>query len=65
MLLGEVYTLGRGTYGQLGLGESSTDDAKEPSRVSTLTEACSQVEASSSVSFSLTNDGKVRVIFVR
>jgi len=55
---GEVYTLGRGTYGQLGLGESTTEDAQEPSRVSALIEQCTAVEASASVSFSLTTDGK-------
>ncbi|XP_067929911.1 regulator of chromosome condensation-like [Watersipora subatra] len=55
---GEVYSMGRGTYGQLGLGESSTNDVTELTKVASLTEKCSSVEASSSVSFALGTSGK-------
>lgn len=57
--VGEVYSIGRGTYGQLGLGESATSDAVRPAKVATLTQACTSVDASSSVSFAVTADGKV------
>lgn len=57
--LGEVFSIGRGTYGQLGLGESNAEDAKEPKRVSSLPSSCLSVDASSSVSFAVCKDGKV------
>jgi len=58
--VGEVYVFGRGTYGQLGLGEEKTADMDEPVHLTSIKDTCVSVEAASSVSFAVSNNGKVQ-----
>lgn len=58
MLTVEVYTLGRGTYGHLRLGDIATADPVEPPTVSSLVTPCASVDDSSSVSIAVTQDGQ-------
>ncbi|KAF4529591.1 hypothetical protein B566_EDAN017940 [Ephemera danica] len=57
---GKVYSLGRHHDGRLGLGVNSTNDVVKPTVVPALQDKiCTQVECGSTVSFALTDNGKV------
>ncbi|GAB1603361.1 regulator of chromosome condensation-like isoform X1 [Argonauta hians] len=55
---GKVYVLGRGEYGRLGLGED-VDMVDKPTVVDSLQDKIVKISAGGSVSFGISNDGKL------
>ncbi|XP_013410879.1 regulator of chromosome condensation [Lingula anatina] len=57
---GKVYTMGRSTYGRLGLGENNHEEKMVPTLVQTLSgKGCVDVAAGGSVSFAVTGKGEI------
>ncbi|CAH1251602.1 RCC1 [Branchiostoma lanceolatum] len=54
---GEVYVLGRGEYGRLGLGEDMDKEVTKPTQLTALRDICG-VATGSSVSFAVTKNGE-------